>query len=224
MIIRTGDVAVQVDSLDQAIAPVRQLAITLGGYVGNVSMTTGAYEVRSASLELKIPALRFDDALTGIRPLGKVERSSATAEDVGEEYVDISARVANARRLEARLVDLLAKRTGKLDDVLAVERELARVREEIERYEGRIRYLGTRAAISTIVVTVHEKAPIIASSPGRNVLAQAFVNMWRNFVRVVAASIEFLGVLIPALALAWAIAAALRRWRRRTVPMTAATS
>ena len=72
-----------------------------------------------------------------------------TAEDVGEEFVDVSARMENARRLEQRLVTLLASRTGKLSDVLAVERELARVREDIERYEGRLRYLRAHAATSS---------------------------------------------------------------------------
>ena len=220
MIIRNGDVSIQVDSVDQAIAAVRQLAATLGGYVGNVSMLTGTYEVRSASLELKVPAPRFDDALAGLRPLGKVERSTATAEDVGEEFVDISARVANARRLETRLVELLARRTGKLDDVLSVERELARVREEIERYEGRIRYLSARVATSTIVVTVHEKAPLVATNPGTSVLGQAFKGMWRNFVRVIAAGIESLGVLIPLAGLVWVLHLAVAWWRRKVRAVT----
>jgi hypothetical protein len=55
-------------------------------------------------LELKIPAQRFDQALNGLATLGKVESVNATAEDVGEEYVDITARVNNAHRLEDRLI------------------------------------------------------------------------------------------------------------------------
>ena len=82
-----------------------------------------------------------------------------TAEDVGEEYTDVSARVANARRLEARLLDLLATRSGRLEEVLNLEREVARVREEIERYDGRLRYLRTRASISMLTLTLHEGQP-----------------------------------------------------------------
>jgi hypothetical protein len=214
MIIRTGDVAIQVDSLELAIAAVRQLAASLGGYIGNVNVNVGEMQVRSAGMEMKIPATRFDEAMAGMTPLGKVERSAATAEDVGEQFVDISARVANAKRLEQRLVTLLATRTGKLEDVLAVERELARVREEIERYEGRIRYLGTRVATSTILVTVHEKAPLVASQPGTNIIGEAFVAMWRNFVRFVAGGIVSLGVIIPVLALAWVAWRVTNRLRR----------
>lgn len=206
MIIRNGNVTIQVDSLELAIAAVRQLATSLGGYVGNVSTSTGEYAVRSATLELKIPSARFDDALGGVAPIGKVEQSNTTAEDVGEEFVDVTARVANAKRLEERIVNLLATRAGKLEDVLAVERELARVREEIERYEGRLRFLRSRVSMSTLSVTVHEPAPLVNPNPGTNVIAEAFRDMWRNFVGLVAWVISSLGVIVPvalALAIAW---------------------
>ena len=174
MIIRNGSASVQVDSLELAIIAVQKMAATFGGYVGNTSLSAGENQLRSATLELKIPSARYDDALAGLKPIGKVESVSSTAEDVGEEFVDVSARVANAHRLEDRLVTLLATRTGKLEDVLAVERELARVREEIERYEGRIRFLKTRVATSTLSVTVHERAPLVSASPGENILVNAF--------------------------------------------------
>jgi hypothetical protein len=222
MIIRNGMVSVEVDSVEIAMDAVRRLATALGGYIGNVSIATGTYQVRSGSLEMKIPSARFDDAMAGMAPLGKVEHSSSTAEDVGEEFVDVTARVANAKRLEQRLVSLLATRTGKLEDVLAVERELARVREEIERYEGRIRYLGSRVATSTIAVTVHEKAPIVASQPGTNPLRIAFVNMWRNFVHFVATAIELLGIAIPVAAMLAVALIGWRRWRRPRVPLPTA--
>ena len=197
MLIRRGDVMIRVDSIEPAMAALRRLAASLGGSVGNVSITAGDFEVRSATLELRIPSPRFDDAMGGLAPVGQVQQSSVTAEDVGEEFTDVSARVKNAQRLETRLVDLLATRTGKLEDVLAVERELARVREEVERYQGRLRFLGARVETSTISVTVSEKAPIVGETPGRSVIGEAFVQSWRNFVGLVAAAISSLGVLVP---------------------------
>ena len=215
LVIRNGNVSIQVDSLESSIDAVRKMAASLGGYVGNVAMYTGENQVHSATLEVKIPAARFDEAMAGVKPLGRVESSSATAEDVGEEFVDISARIANSKRLEARLIALLSARTGKLEDVLAVERELARVREEIERSEGRVRYLSSRIAMSTITVAVHEKAPLVASQPGTSVMGHAFANMLRNFVGFVAAGIEALGVVIPAFVLISLVWLAWTRTRRR---------
>lgn len=221
-IIRSGSASLEVDSLEVAIAAVERVARSLGGWVGNSSLSAGSERVRSATLELKIPAPRYDDALRGLDPVGRVESVSSTAEDVGEEFVDLSARIANARRLEERLVTLLATRTGKLEDALAVERELARVREEIERQEGRLRYLRARTATSTLVVTVHEPFPIVGTHPGDNPIGEAFREMWRNFVGFTAAAIASLGILAPVAlitAVAWAL---IRRWRKGVAKATAA--
>lgn len=196
MIIRNGSTTIEVDSLEPAIAAVRALTLRLGGFVANASLAGGGEQLREAMLQLRIPANRFDDALTGLRSVGKVERVDVSTEDVGEEFVDVTARVANAKRLESRLIELLARRTGKLEEALAVERELARVREEIERYEGRLRYLRTRVAVSTLVVQLHEPAPLLAQ-PGTNPIGDAFKQAWRNFVGFVAAFITLLGILAP---------------------------
>jgi hypothetical protein len=225
MIIRTGTAVVRVDSLEKAMAQVEQLARRLGGYVANTAVQSGSENVRQASMELKIPAERWGQALSGLQPIGKMESQQTTTEDVGEEYVDVTARMTNARRLEARLVELLATRTGKLDDVLAVERELARVREEIERYEGRLRFLRTRAAVSTLTVQLHEPSPVL--EPGRSPIFDAFRQAWRNFVGFTAGLIESLGWLIPLVLVLAAFVWLLRRllggrsfggWRRRGPP------
>lgn len=219
MIIRTGTATVEVDSLDPAIARVRQLAERVGGYVANTSLQTGRHQVREASLELKVPAARFDQALGGLEPLGEVESVHVSAQDVGEEFVDVSARLANARRLEARLVELLERRTGSLEDVLAVERELARVREEIERHEGRLRYLRTRTAVSTLTVRLHEPYPVVGDYPGQNPVLGAFYQAWRNFVGFLAFLIASLGILVPLGIILWGVWWVVRRaWAGRRRP------
>ncbi len=197
MLIRTATIALRVDSLERAIAGARALAAQLGGTVGAVEVNTGEQSQRSASLELRIPAARFDEALTGVSPFGTVEHSTSGAEDVGEEFVDMAARIANGHRIEERLITLLATRPGKLGDVLMLERELARVRGEIERAEGRRRYLGRRAATSTITLAMHEPLPIIARDPGDHPIRDALGTMWRNFTGLVAFSVASLGYLVP---------------------------
>src|SRR6266700_2615850 len=196
MVIRTGQASIEVDSLERAVSQVRLLAGRIGGYVANTTVQTGRSQLRSATLEVKIPADRFDDGLGGLAGLGKVESVNVNAEDVGEEFTDVTARMGNARRLESRLIDLLATRTGKLKDVLDVEQQLARVREEIERYEGRLRYLHAHAVLSTLTVSVHEPVPIVGRA-GSSVIGEAFKQAWRNFVALVAACIRSLGIVIP---------------------------
>jgi hypothetical protein len=215
MVIRTGEAFIEVDKVDPAVLKVRQLAAQVGGYIANSSISGGHDQIRQATIELKIPATKYEEAVGSLSTIGKVETVNSTAQDVGEEFVDVTARVNNSRRLEERLISLLANRTGKLDEVLRVERELARVREEIERYEGRLRYLSARVAMSTLTITVHEPAPILGNSPGENPIAAAFRRAWKNFVGVVAASIAALGVLIPLAILALLGWAGYRRWKRR---------
>ncbi|HEU4830511.1 MAG TPA: DUF4349 domain-containing protein [Gemmatimonadales bacterium] len=218
MLIRTGDASVEVDSLETAVERLRALTERLGGFVANTTYQGGRDRVREASLELRVPADRFEAMQTVLDSVGEVEWLNVAVQDVGEEYVDLSARTANARRLETRLVELLATRTGKLEDVLAVERELARVREEIERYEGRLRFLRTRVATSTLTVRLHEPAPVIGGRGETGVIGEAFRQAWRNFISAIAALIAWSGALIPLLAVAAAAWLLIRRYRRARPP------
>jgi hypothetical protein len=214
MVIRTATVSIEVDSLEPAVARVRALAAQYGGYVANTDITAGKAQLRNATLEVKIPATRFEASLSGLTPIGKLESVSVEAEDVGEQFVDVSARMDNARRLERRLIDLLAARTGKLKDVLDVEQALARVREEIERYEGRLRYLKAHTAMSTLSVTVHEPLPVVGTA-GHSVMGEAFTQSWRNFVVLVSLGVQSLGVVLPLGLLAFTAWYLTRRWRLR---------
>jgi hypothetical protein len=221
MIIRTANASIEVDSLDRAIAELRSLTMRVGGYVSNTLMQGGETQLREATIEVKIPSNRFEEVRTGLSALGELKGLNETAQDIGEEYVDIAARVENSRRLEDRLLALLASRTGRLEEVLSVERELARVRQEIERAEGRLRYLSSRVSFSTLSISLFEPRPVIQHGGGRGVIAEAFAQAWRNFVGFVAAIIAALGILIPLGALAGVAWLGVNAVRRR-LPATGA--
>lgn len=215
MLIRTGSATVQVDTLERGIAALRALARRNGGIVGTMSVSAGEDQARHASLELRIPSERFDSAVAGLNPVGRVEGVNVTAQDVGEEYADVEARVANARRLESRLLELLERRTGRLEEVLQVEREVARVREQIERMEGRLRYLRTRASVSVLTVTLREPRALIGPRPGERPIRDAFGEAWDNFVGLVAGLIAASGLLLPFALLLFLLWRGWRLLRRR---------
>lgn len=215
MLIRTGDASVEVDSLELGVAAVQALIARVGGHVGNTGYSGGRGQMREASLQLRIPAERFEEVQAALGDIGTVEYFNVSVQDVGEEYVDMTARLENGQRLERRLVELLATRTGKLEDVLAVERELARVRERIETAEGRLRYLRNQVALSTLTVRLHEPAPIIGGSGGGGMLVESFRSAWRNFVRFIAAFIASAGVWIPLVIIGAGVVAGVRWWRSR---------
>ena len=219
MLIRTAQAVITVDSLEPALAAVKQMSERLGGLVGDARIDTGEKQRRVAVLELRIPSERFDEVLNGLEPVGEVVTINVNTQDVGEEYVDVTARTENARRLERRLLDILSARTARLRDVLEVEQALARVREEIERYEGRLRYLKAHVATSSITVTLQEPAPIVGHA-GTSVLGEAVRQAWRNFVTLLAVTVSSLGVVLPLGAVAFAAWSVVRR-RRAARPATA---
>ena len=142
------------------------------------------------------------------------ETVTSTRRTWWEEFVYVPALVTN-RGVSRRGISLLANKTGKLDEVLRVERELARVREEIERYEGRLRYLSSRVAMSTLTITVHEPAPILGNNPGENPIAAALRRAWRNFIGLLAGVIASLGVVIPLALIGVAGWYGYRRWKKK---------
>lgn len=215
LIVRTGQAGIEVDSLEPAMAELRRVAQRVGGFVADASVQSGRNQVRSATLQLKVPASRFDDLTEGLKPLGRLQFVNVAAEDVSEEFVDLTARAANAHRLEERLIELLRTRTGKLQDVLSVEHELARVREEIERMEGRMRFLKASAQLSTLSVNLYEPAPLVASVPGRSPIVEAFKTAWRNFVGLIAGVIASLGFVVPAAMVGWGVVVLSRKYRRK---------
>jgi DNA-directed RNA polymerase specialized sigma24 family protein len=92
-----------------------------------------------------------------IRSLGRVEGENQGGEEVTQQYVDLAARLANSRIAEQRLADVLRQRTGKISDILEVEKEMSRVRGEIERMEAERKNLGDRVSFATLNVTVNEE-------------------------------------------------------------------
>ena len=196
MLVRHGEATVEVRHVDDAVVRMRQTAQQFGGFVANTALRNGKDEQPSASLELRVPTAQFDALLAALRTLGKVETVTASAEDVGEEYVDLGARAANARRVEARLIEMLASRTGKLSDVLTVEQELARVRQEIERHDARLRWLERRASLSSLTVTLHQPLALI-DRPSPGPIVEAIGLAWERTLNVIAWCIASLGLIIP---------------------------
>jgi len=137
---------------EQLVAAVQELR----GYVSDFRESVDGLGHRSIQMQVRVPADQFQETMSRLDALGKVLNRHVTTEDVTEEYVDTDARLRNLKRTEERLLAHL-DRTGELKGIVEVERELNRVREEIERLEGRLRYLSHRVDFSTFNVTLQEK-------------------------------------------------------------------
>src|SRR2546427_152119 len=125
------------------------------GYVSDTHESVDELGRRSAVITLRVPFGQFDRSLEQVEALGKVQEKQVTAEDVTEEFVDSQAKLRNLQRTEGRLLEHM-NRTGRLPDILLVEKELNRVRGEIEQLQGRLRFLAHRLAYSTLAVTLSQ--------------------------------------------------------------------
>lgn len=164
-IIYTGEVALVTDDLDKAAVELDAKIKVFSGYISNASRSGTRGEAREASWTVRVPAEKFDSFVAALPSLGELQSSSRKADDVSEEFYDVQARLKNKKLEEVRLIELLQKATGKLTEILSVEKELSRVREEIERIEGRLRFLTNQTDLSTVTITVREVKNFVPEGP-----------------------------------------------------------
>lgn len=163
-----------VEDYQQFEAQLPVLVTKHGGFISHSDTDRRYNNQQSGSWVVRIPVDSYSAFLTGVDTLGFAESRQENAQDVTEEYVDVEARIKNKKALEQRIINLLEERSGKLADVLEIERELARVREEIERMEGRLRVLQDRTSLATVTINCREQrayqppaAPTLVSRIGQ---------------------------------------------------------
>lgn len=158
LVIKTAQIAIQVDDVRAADQAIRDRAAQLGGYVVSVQ-TSGSDQYLTATVVFRVPADRFDEALGGVQGLAKKVLSNfVTGDDVTEEFVDLESRLRNLEATRTRLLDLLAK-ANRVEDALQVNNALTDVQGQIEQIQGRMKYLRQSAAMSTITVSLEPVPP-----------------------------------------------------------------
>jgi hypothetical protein len=150
-IIRTGEITVEVDNVPETTGEVRALAVELDGFIS--ASFQGELE-ESATLTMRIPADRFDDALAAIHDLdGEVKAEATREEDVTAAVIDIEARLENLRAAEQEYRELL-DRAETVEDILAIQNQLFAVRGEIEAYEAQLEYYTDQVDLATLTVSI----------------------------------------------------------------------
>lgn len=143
LLIYTAQIGMAVFQVNESLDKVEAIARELGGFLAKRD---------ERSITIRVPVARFDEAVKRLDAVGDVLQRNVAVEDVTAEYVDLEIRLKNARAVRDRLEKLLEKAANVEESVL-LEKELGRVAGEIERIEGRLKFLRDRAAFSTITVT-----------------------------------------------------------------------
>jgi uncharacterized coiled-coil protein SlyX len=174
-IIYRGTLVLHVEDFGIAERKISELIKSSGGYVAQFREDRPYGAQRGGRWTVRIPVPQFDRFMEETGKLGIAQQREVQADDVSEEFVDLEARLKNKQQLEARLLELVAKRSDEIKDVIAMEAELARVREEVERMQGRMRYLTDRVTMTTVEISAFERRdfrPPEATFAGR--IAQTF--------------------------------------------------
>jgi len=233
-IIRNANLSIEVASPLETQRKLFSIAESHGGFVVTSEMTQQSSDDKSkpqlsVNLVVRVPANQFDQVVEEIRGAGtRILQEKRTGQDVTEEFIDLEARMKNQKALENQFLDIM-KRAGKVEDALEVQRQLAEVRTEIEKLEGRKRFLENQASLSTINVTLQTPTQIVnpvgfwynvksAFADGVDVAGEIVLFV----IRAVIALLSIIVLIVLPLALLAKLGIKIVRRRRKMQPVTVA--
>ena len=156
-LIRNATVELEIVSFDDAVQKITALTNEDRGYVATTNSQKQANGKLRGQVIVKVLPENLDRLLQKLRGLGELKNQTLGTEDVTKAYFDTDARLKNARVMEQRLIDMLNTKTGKVSDLLQVEKELGRVREEIEKMQGDLKYWDSQVQFATVTISLAEK-------------------------------------------------------------------
>ena len=221
-IIKTGYLEIVVDSASETAAKISALTTGKGGYAQDISISEDEDGTKYGSITVRIPANEFENTMAEVKKLAvSIETESTAGQDVTEEYTDLEAQLKNAQAQEAEYLVILQKAES-VEDILSVQSYLGQVREQIERLQGRIKYLSNLTSYSTITVYLSEEPTINLPSkefrPWSSIkeAAQAVISVLQSLV-ITGIWLVILGggVLIPIVVVIWLVVLLIKKIKHR---------
>ncbi len=205
-IIRNADITMEVASTTEAQHRITAIAEAHGGFVvtseakqrENLDPAKRTLDIK---LVVRIPATQFGATLDEIKTLaGNIPEANVTGQDVTEDFIDLEARIKTQKALEVQFLEIMKDAT-KVADALEVQRQIADVRTDIEKLEGRKRFLENRSSLSTITINIQGPKPTVTvSSTGfRSELRDAASESLELAAGMVLFFVRFLIVMLPVL-------------------------
>ncbi len=210
-IISTASLTLEVKSAEKAFNDIAKIVEASQGFISG-SSTYDSGGRKNGQMTIRVPQKNFYSTIAQIEALGTEKSRQISGQDVTEEWIDVGARLDNLKKQESRFQEIL-KNASTVKDVLEVERELERVRGEIESLTGRMNYLNQSIEMSTITVNVMEPAPIAGEGWG---ITEALREAAAGFIGSVNGLIVFIGYILPIVVFI-ALIVLLARWAKRKV-------
>jgi hypothetical protein len=237
VIISTASMSILVDDVDKTLPAVRALAASTGSQISQLSVQAGdggaggvvplgdgtassSAQSGSAQVTLRVPAEKLASVEAQAAKLGKVLSQSAAESDVTQQHVDLAARLKNLQAEEVRLRGFLDKAT-KVSEMLEIERELSRVRGEIEAMQAQIAYLDQQAAMATLTLMFSAPGALVQPAGGTWGFSTAVTTGFQAAAALLRTLIVVIIALSPVLLLVLVLVLIWRARRRRKLASTA---
>jgi hypothetical protein len=214
-IIYNASVDLIVEDFDKAQDELTRLVKETKGYVAKSDAHGAPGSPRSGEWTLRIPVAQFREFIADLAKLGKLRESKTDSDDVTDRYYDLKAHIQNDKAEEEALRKLMVDKsaTGKLEDLLAVRRELRDLRGKIDAQQGQMERWDKEAAMTAVVVQIQDRkdyVPTTSPSFGTSISrtfsdsVSALVAFGKGVVLFIVAAAPWLAVLaVPALGLWW---------------------
>ena len=211
-VIKTGQLSIRLGhgDLGKAVRRANLVVARYGGFISSSNISSGRHE--SSTIVLRVPADRFDQAMTDLSGpgIGSVRSQQVSGEDVGQQFVDLSARARNLRAQSRALIRLMNQAVT-VGDTIKIQNELFDIQGQIEELDGRLRYLHDQADMSTITMLLAQPAAAHHHAGHATAIGSALRRSWQRATDVVTAVIVGAGVVIPVALLAL-VALLAARW------------
>nr|WP_279380651.1 DUF4349 domain-containing protein [Caldicoprobacter guelmensis] len=204
-IIRSAYLSMETTEFDRTVNEIIGKVNVYLGYIESSEIQgkptyQGQVSNRKAHFEIRVPSKSFDSFIGDMVELGNVTSRQIRGEDITAQYLDVEARLKSLRLQEERLLTLLSK-AEKLQDIIELERELSRVRYEIENYTGTLKQWDNMVQYSRISVDVYEVREIKQEKPepitwGDRIVS-GFIKSWESIGKLFGDLIVFLVSAVP---------------------------
>jgi hypothetical protein len=200
-IIKNGNLSIEVENVIDAMDRITDIADELGGYI--ISSNKYSNDETHGVITIRVPAENFDAAFEQVRQVAvEIPYENKDSRDVTEEYTDLDAQLRNLEATEAQYLELF-KKAETVEDMVTVQRELSQVRGEIERIEGRMKYIDRTSDMSYIEINIRETASLRQKkwNPSETLISAAngFVTFLKGLVNVLIWVAMFCPIWIPVL-------------------------
>jgi len=207
MIIMNANLEIAVDDPGASMSAIQKMAADMGGFTVSSNIyktyTSDGVEVPAASVTIRVPAEKLNDALDQIKaltgdPVKYTLSENISGQDVTQEYTDLKSRLRNLEEANAKLSELYDNAI-KTEDALAIYQQKVQVTEQIEVLKGQIQYYEQASSKSAITVQIVAKAtiaPITIAGWQPAGVARDAVQALINFGKGLVNFLIWLGILI----------------------------